>query len=213
MINKRGWRQLDDFHKIEKIYNYVRDEILFGYNVSDAITALQVLRDGMGQCNTMATLFMALLRAVQIPCRIHGFTVYKKVQEGATSGIVSKYILDEVKHTWVEVYFEEKWYNLEGVILDKVYLKNLQKKFSSQAGAFCGYGVCVDDFQSPQIDWNRNDTYIQKAGIGQDFGVYDSPDELLKEHTQPLSPIKNFAFMHYGRHIMNRNVAKIRSGK
>lgn len=213
LIEKRGWRKLDDFHKIEGIYNFVRDEIRFGYNVGDYITAEQVLSDKMGQCNTKSTLLMALLRAVGIPCRIHGFTVYEKVQLGATSGLVSKYIPDEVIHTWAEVLFEGKWYALEGVILDNWYLAGLKKKFAEHKGAFCGYGLCVDDIDSLQIEWNGCDTYIQKAGIGQDFGVYDSPDDLLKEHVQLLCPLKKFAFEHYGRHVMNRNVNKIRYAK
>ena len=35
------------------------------------------------------------------------------------------------------------------------------------------------DFKNPQIDFNRNDTYIQSEGINNDFGRYDSPDDLL----------------------------------
>lgn len=210
LIDRKGWRQMDDFHKIKSIYNYVRDDILFGYNASDAISAVQVLKDGFGQCNTKATLLMALLRAVNIPCRIHGFTVYKKVQKGATSGFVTRFTPNEVIHTWTEVYFEDTWYNLEGVIIDRAYLSRLQERFSDCTGAFCGYGVCVKNFRAPQIEWNRNHTYIQKEGIGQDFGVYDSPDELLKEHRQPLSPLKSLVYQYLGRHIMNRNVRKIR---
>ena len=82
---------------------------------------------------------------------------------------------------------------------------------SKCTGAFCGYGVAVADFQHPVIDFDRNNTYIQSEGINQDFGVYDSPEELLKEHHQELSPIKKLAFRHFGRHMMNRNVKKIRS--
>ena len=41
----------------------------------------KVLADGYGQCNTKGTLFMALLRACNIPCRVHGFTIDKKIAE------------------------------------------------------------------------------------------------------------------------------------
>lgn len=77
LIQKRKWKELDEFHRIQAIYHYVRDEILFGYNVDDRIPASKVLADGYGQCNTKGTLFMALLRAVGIPCRVHGFTMIK----------------------------------------------------------------------------------------------------------------------------------------
>mgnify|MGYP002241704325 CR=1 FL=1 len=50
-------------------------------NVDDSIPASKVLKDGYGQCNTKGTLFMALLRACGVPCRIHGFTIDKKITE------------------------------------------------------------------------------------------------------------------------------------
>ena len=82
LVAKRSWRELDDFNKIQAIYNFVRDEILFGYNVSDSVVASRVLSDGYGQCNTKRTLLMALLRSVDIPCRVHGFTIDKRLQKG-----------------------------------------------------------------------------------------------------------------------------------
>lgn len=36
-------------------------------------------------------------------------------------------------------------------------------------------------------EWNGNRTYIQRKGISQDFGIYNSPDELLEEHHQEMS--------------------------
>ena len=51
---------------------------------------------------------------------------------------------------------------------------------------------------------------MQSEGINQDFGVYDSPDELLKEHHQEMSRVKAFLYRNWGRHMMNRNVRKIR---
>lgn len=211
LVASRAWERLDDFHKIKEIYNFVRDEIKFGYNVSDKICASKVLRGGYGQCNTKGTLFMALLRSVNIPCRIHGFTIDKALQKGAMTGIVYKKAPRNIFHSWVEVYYQNKWYNLEAFILDKDYLYKLQKHFADCSGAFCGYGVAVRDFQKPVIEWNANDTYIQSEGINQDFGVYDSPDELLKEHGQEMSRCREFLYRHIGRHLMNRNVRKIRN--
>lgn len=210
LINERNWKQLDDFRKIKQTYSFVRDEILFGYNISDEITAEQVLKDGYGQCNTKGILFMALLRSLQIPCRIHGFTIDKRLQKGAMTGIVYKCAPQNVFHSWVEVYYKETWYELEAFILDKKYLNRLQEKFKQCNGAFCGYGVAVKDFKNPTIEWEANNTYIQSEGINQDFGVYDTPDELLKEHHQEMSALKAFLYKNLGRHLMNKNVRKIR---
>lgn len=211
LIKQRKWRELDGFNKIKEIYNFVRDEIKFGYNVDDSISASRVLKDGYGQCNTKGTLFMALLRAVGIPCRVHGFTIDKKLQKGAMTGFVYANAPKNIFHSWVEVYYQNNWYELEAFILDIEYLQKLQKINSGCVGAFCGYGVAVDDFKNPVIEWNGNNTYIQSAGINQDFGIYNSPDELLKEHHQEMSAFKNFLFRHLGRHLMNRNVKAIRN--
>ncbi len=212
LIRERGWRELPEFERIRSIYNFIRDEIRFGYNVDDSIPASKVLKDGYGQCNTKGTLFMALLRAVGIPCRVHGFTIRKELQEGAMTGFVYKQAPKNIFHSWVEVYLEGKWYELEAFIIDKDYLGKLQQKNSNCTGAFCKYGVGVEDFKNPIIDFNRNNTYIQSTGINQDFGIYDSPDALLKIHHQEMGFIKKFAFRYYGRHMMNRNVKKIRGG-
>lgn len=213
LIVDRGWESLDEFNRIKAIYDFVRDEILFGYNVSDEIPASRVLADGYGQCNTKGTLFMALLRAVGIPCRIHGFTIDKKLQKGAMTGVVYRSAPKNIFHSWVEISFEGQWYELEAFILDKDYLHSLQMNHQDCTGAFCGYGVAVRDFQHPVIDWNRNNTYIQSEGINQDFGVYDSPDTLLTEHGQQMSIFKEFLYRHLGRHLMNRNVKRIREGQ
>lgn len=213
LINQKGWKNMSEFECIKSIYNYIRDDILFGYNVDDSIPASKVLKDGFGQCNTKGTLFMALLRACGIPCRVHGFTIDKELQKGAMTGIVYKNAPRNVFHSWVEVYLEGNWYELEGFIIDKAYLTNLQQKNSGCTGDFCGYGVAVTDFKNPVIEFNRNNTYIQSEGINQDFGVYDSPDALLMEHHQELSALKGFAYRNLGRHLMNINVKKVRGYK
>lgn len=210
LVKERQWAALPPFERILQVYNFVRDEILFGYNVSDRLTASQVLADGYGQCNTKGTLLMALLRAVGIPCRVHGFTIDKVLQKGAMTGFVYRSAPKNIFHSWVEVYDENIWYELEGFIIDRQYLTALQVKNSSCDGSFCGYGVAVKSLKDPQIDWHGNNTYIQNEGINHDFGVYDCPDDLLKVHGQTLGPAKEFLYRHLGRHLMNHNVKKLR---
>ena len=89
---------------------------------------------------------MALLRGVHIPCRIHGFTIDKKLQKGAVTGIVYKNAPQNIFHSWVDVYLEKVWYELEGFILDKQYLARLQSIHADCQSPFCGYGVAVKVF-------------------------------------------------------------------
>lgn len=213
LIESRGWKKLDDFNKIKEIYNFIRDEILFGYNIDDSVRASKVLKDGYGQCNTKGTLFMALLRGVNIKCRVHAFTINKELQKGAMTGFVYKNAPRNIYHSWVEVLYNDKWYELEAFIIDKEYLNSLISINKDCTGMFCGYGVAVKDFKNPVIEWEGNNTYIQSEGINQDFGIYLSPDDALKHHGQELNIFKKISYRYLGRHLMNYNVKKIRRQK
>lgn len=213
LIKERKWQNLNTVERIKAIYNFVRDEIKFGYNIADNLPASSVLKDGYGQCNTKATLLMALLRATGIQNRIHGFTIDKALQKGAITSIWYQLSPKNILHSWVEVELEGVWYFLEGVILDKIYLGKLQEKFKNCNTAFCGYGVYTDNFINPKIDWNLDNTFIQKMGINQDFGLFYTPDDFYAEHQQELNSIKRFIFRNIVRHKMNKNVENIRKGK
>ena len=51
---------------------------------------------------------MSLLRAVGIPCRIHGFMIDKILQKGAITGMAYKLSPKEILHSWVEVFYENR---------------------------------------------------------------------------------------------------------
>lgn len=212
LVERRGWKNLPETERVKAIYNFVKDEILFGYNVDDGVKASRVLKDGYGQCNTKGTLFMALLRASGIPCRIHGFMIDKILQKGAMTGIVYKNAPKEIFHSYVEVCVCGVWYNLEGFILDNAYLTALQKRFAPRKdGSFIGYGVATKNFINPPVKFDCCDTYIQKEGIVRDFGVFGDPDSLLKEHGQQMNFLKKCVYRLIGRRLMNNNVKKIRN--
>lgn len=211
IVTERGWKALDNPGKVGQIYAFVRDEIPFGYNAEDSIPASKVLSDGYGQCNTKSTLLMALLRAVGVPNRIHGFTIDKELQKGAISGIWYRLSPRRILHSWVEVYVNESWYYLEGVILDKPYLTALQNKFSDCKTTFCGYGAYTDNFENPAVDWDFNHTFIQDKGIEDDFGLFNDPDSFYLQHGQQLNPLKKLIYKMHVRHVMNRNVNRIRN--
>ena len=213
LIRNRNWKDLSEYEKIGSIYHFVQNDITFGYNESDEIPASAVLKDGYGQCNTKGTLLMALLRCVGIPCRLHGFTIDKKLQKGAITGLSYLLAPKNIIHSWVEVYYQEKWLNLEGFILDRKYINNLQCKFPDLSGSFCGYGVATSNFKNPPIDWNGTDTYIQKDGINNDFGVFEDPDSFYKAHGSNLSGVKAVLYKHVARKLINSNVLRIRLAK
>ena len=55
---------------------------------------------------------MALLRSVNVPCRLHAFNVSKDFQNGAIPKIISWFTPAQILHTWVEVYFKNEMVGL-----------------------------------------------------------------------------------------------------
>ena len=212
LVAARGWRNLSEFERIGAIYDFVRNEVAFGYNASDDLPASAVLADGYGQCNTKTTLMMALLRASGLACRLHGFTIDKALQKGAVTGLAFWLAPRNILHSWVEVSFNGEWINLEGFILDQPYLAAVQALFAGQK-AFCGYGIATPDLAAPAVQWRGSHTYIQKDGINQDFGRFDSPDDFYASHGANLSGLKRWLYRRFIRHWMNRRVAQIRQGQ
>ncbi len=89
----------------------------------------------------------------------------------------------------------------------------MQKNFSDIKTNFCAYGVCIENFENLVIDWDLNNTYIQSKSITKDLGIFDSPDKLHEKYRQKLGVIKNMLYQNFVRHLLNRNVEKIRRGK
>lgn len=213
LVVRRGWSALDPFERIGAAYRFVRDEIAFGYSETDDIPASRVLADGYGQCNTKATLLMALLRALNTPARLHGATIHKSLQRGVVNGALYFVAPTNIIHTWVEVLHDGRWTGLEGVIVDTSYLDGLRARFPNAPSAFVGFGVGTRDLRRPPIDWEGQDTFIQSTGVNQDFGVFDDPDTFYQRRGRNLQGVRAWLYAKLWRHILNRNVARIRGAR
>lgn len=208
LIARRGWAALPETGRIGAAYDFVRDEIAFGYNREDAIPASEVLADGYGQCNTKAVLLMALLRALDVPCRLHGFTIDKRLQKGVVPPLVYPLAPRDILHSWVEIRHQGRWLDLEGFILDADYLSALQRRFG--AGALCGYGAGTECLGAPGVAWQGESTYIQRTGINADLGLWDSPDAFYASHAQGFGGLRGWLYRHAIRHWMNARVRRLR---
>lgn len=213
LLERRGWAKLSEYERVGAIYDYVQNEIPLGYNVNDMRTAAEVVRDGYGQCNTKATLLMTLLRAVGIPCRLHGAFVTKKFQRSLMPKLMFKLAPPRIVHTWAEVLLNDKWLSLEGVICDKRYLEGLKRKFEKAEGKFFDYAVAVEDFNDMKVDWCGADTAVQQVAVTRDLGTFETPDEFFKIYKQEYKGLKKLLYEKIGRRIMNRRVKKIRKIK
>lgn len=211
LVRERRWLALPERDRIGAVYDFVRDEIQFGYNASDDVPASLVLADGYGQCNTKTTLLLALLRAVGVPCRFHGATIHKRLQRGVVTGVFYRLAPTYIIHSWAEVLFDGRWVSLEGVILDRPYLDGLRRFQPTTTGPLVGYAVGTDDLAAPTIEWRGDDTAIQMAGVNKDFGVYDDPDAFYAQHGANMSGLRAWLFKTLVRRLMNRRVGTIRA--
>lgn len=211
LIVEKGWKHLEEKEKIAAVYSFVRNEIKFGYNRSDDIHASEVLRDGYGQCNTKSILLMALLRALNIPCRIHGFYIDKKMQKGALTGITYLFAPNKIVHAWSEVYFNDEWVALEGVIIDEEYLNQVKDKLYNFNNGYIGYGISVKDKEKINICWQGKSTYIQSFSITDDLGIFNSPDDFFLKYNNTSSKLKRSLFDVLRRRI-NKKLDLIRGG-
>jgi hypothetical protein len=213
LVKARGWDTLDQYDKIGAAYRFVKEEIAFGYSEADNIPASKVLEDGYGQCNTKAILLMALLRKIGVPCRVHGFGIDKRVQKGMVPAFLYALVPRTLLHMWVEVEHGGRWLDLEGCILDNKYLSRVQIAVGTGRQTVCGYGVAIGDVQNAPVQWQGASTYIQKDAIVEDYGIFDTPDELIRERGANFrnSPIRHLLFKHVVRKLMNAKVARIRA--
>ena len=212
LIENRNWQQLNEKEKIKVSYDFVRNEIKFGYNRADDIPASEVLKDGFGQCNTKSILLMALLRGLDIPCRIHGFFIDKKMQKGALTGITYLFAPKKIVHAWTEVYYDNQWIALEGVIIDDQYLSQVKDKLNRFNNGYIGYGISVADKEKISLCWQGKSTYIQSFSITEDLGLFHSPDDFFKKYNNTSSRIKKLLF-NILRQKINRKLDLIRLEK
>lgn len=213
LIADKGWKNMPQEQAAREIYEFCRDEIRFGYNAeADDMPASAVLEEGLGHCNTKSTLFMALFRAIGIPCRLHGFTIDKVLQKGAMTGFVYLLAPRDIIHTWVEAYFNDRWITLEGLILDEEYLQSIRRAYPGCKHPFLGYAVATKNLQNPQEAWTGGDTFIQSEGITRELGVYDSPDDFYKNHKTNLTGLRKILFQWFLYKPLNEHIEKLRKG-
>lgn len=211
LVASRGWRELDEHDRIGAIYDFVRNEIAFGYNADDNLSAPRVLADGYGQCNTKSTLLMSLLRASGVPCRFHAATVHQRLQAGVIPPLFVPLAPKEILHSWVEVALDGRWIRLEGVILDEPYLAGLRNHLAISGGPLLGFAVGTEDLGAPAVTWCGLDTEIQMTGVAQDFGPRTDPDEWYEAEGTNLGGLRGFVYRHLVRHLMNRRVRRLRA--
>ncbi len=135
------------------IFSFVRDQITFGFarGFWDN-TASDVLRQGIGFCNTQSTLFVALLRAAGIPAR----QVFVEINSAILYGIVDTGTA-MVDHSYVEVLLGNRWIATDAYILDPPLFRAAKPRLLKE-DRLLGYGA----HQTGVNDWDgKNSSFSQ----------------------------------------------------
>lgn len=131
--------------KLQRIFHYVRDDIQFGFPLDgDFVKASETVRLGYGQCNTKATLFLALCKAADIPARIHFSLISKDIQKGFFTGLAYWLMPNEISHSWIEVEIDGRWRRIDTFINDKELFDAAKSKIK-RLGWSVGYSVALED--------------------------------------------------------------------
>ncbi|MEM8711310.1 MAG: transglutaminase-like domain-containing protein [Planctomycetota bacterium] len=135
------------------IHDFVRDQVAFGFPPDFYATrASRTLELGVGYCNTKSTLFVALLRAVGIPSRIH----FVDLDADLLGGIVDPGT-EYVDHSYTEVLLDGRWIAVDSYIVDRPLAEEAQRRMKKEGRSFA-YGFHRDGTTS----WDgANDAFGQ----------------------------------------------------
>ena len=115
-----------------------------------------------------------------------------------------------ILHSWIEAWLDDRWFRLEGFILDRRYLNALQRRFSACQGPFVGYGAATPDLQSAPSNGVVAILSSRRRASTAGFRILRCPDDFYTSYGVNLSGPKRWLFQNVVRHQMNRNVERIR---
>lgn len=202
-----------DREKLESLFLFVRDEIAFGFPLmGDLVPASETIKTGVGQCNTKATLLLALCRASEIPARIHFSLISKDIQRGFFIGIAYWLMPQSISHSWIEVEIEGAWRRIDSFINDMPLHKAAEQELS-RLGWNVGFSLALANGHA-SADLNVDEeAFEQMAAVTDDHGVWDDPGDY---YASPLYQNRPGFLRMLAYRLMigsvNRRVERLREG-
>lgn len=197
--------------KLDRLFYYVRDDIAFGFPPEgDLMKASETINRGNGQCNTKATLLLALCKACDIPARIHFSLIKKDIQKGFFTGIAYWLMPNEISHSWIEIQVDGRWRRIDTFIND-IALFDAAKAKLKNLGWTVGYSVALKDGDaSAELDIDH-EVYQQMAAVTDDHGTWDDPSAYYESSKYRNRPdgIRMWVYRHLIGGI-NRRVHEVR---
>lgn len=197
--------------KLESVFYYVRDEIKFGFPSKwDRVRASETIGYGVGYCNTKATLFLALCKALEIPVRVHCGLINFQIMRGILPSFAFMFLPKTGSHSWIELQIGGEWKQMDSYINDKLFYEKALGKLQSDRQSL-GFSICTVDGKS-SCEFNFGEKgFAQMGAVVEDHGVWDDASEYFA--TDKYSSMNSFQLMAYPMlaRLANRNVKKIRT--
>lgn len=197
--------------KLAKIFNYVRDEIEFGFPPEgDFVKASQTIERGYGQCNTKGILILALCKSAGIPARLHFSRISKEIQHGFFLGLFYWMMPKEITHSWLEVDLDGHWHPVDTYINDLT-LHNAAVRELKRLGWETGFSVSRV-YGEPRAELDlRDEQFSQMGAVVGDNGTWDEPADFFsgRDYLNRPGLIKQALYRLY-LPLANRRIRQLR---
>ena len=198
--------------KLEAIFYFMRDGMKFGFpSTWDELKASEVLKLGYSYCNTKATLFLALCKAVNIPARIHCGLIDIEIMRGVFPSFAFPFLPKAGPHSWIDVEIDGEWKSIDSHINDKAFYEGALKRLKMSGRPF-GYSVSFKDGKS-SCDFNFGEKgFVHMGALIEDHGTWDDLSEYIA--SDKYVRMNRMQLMSYPMMaaISNRTVETIRKG-
>lgn len=197
--------------KMNRIFHFVRDEIRFGFTPKwDQVKASEVMRYGLGYCNTKATLLLALCHASGIPARVHFGLIDIRIMRGILPSFAFPFMPKVGSHSWIEVQLEAQWRPIDSYINDRTFYERALERLKA-SGHFLGYSVSFIDGKS-SCEFNFGEKgFVHMGAVLEDHGVWEDPAEYFASSKYlRFNAIQMMGYPMLAR-LANRNIEMIRA--
>ena len=197
--------------KVNALFHFVRDDIHFGFPPKwDTVRASETLQYKIGYCNTKATLYLALCKALSIPARIHTGLIDIRIMHSVFPGFSFPFLPKAGGHSWLEVEINGTWKPLDSYINDKPYYENALRKLH-ESGLTTAFSISEEkgasscEFNFGEVGFMHMGAVVEDHGTWDDFSQYMASDKYIR-----MTRLQALVYPMIAR-ISNQNIEKIRS--
>ena len=168
----------------QKIFYYIRDQIPFNATLNIFQKASKSINQKVIDYCNKVNVHLALLKAKEIPSRLHYVKVKRERLKGTIPSIMYNKIPDPIGHYYCECYIHNKWIACEAIYDIDFYYGMIKN------------GI-ISEKQLPTIDWNgENDLVLLKELIVEDIEIYKNIDDVLENELKKYAyPPKLFCIL------------------